>query len=65
MNEEKDVKKDAKSMTKTKKVNEIETPIKSGLKSKEDILIVSPLTLPPKSLTYFSFNKSSPIGARV
>ena len=37
MNEEKEVKKDAKSGT--KKVKEVETPIKSGLKSKEDIVI--------------------------
>jgi AMP nucleosidase len=37
MNEEKEVKKDEKSGT--KKVKEVETPIKSGLKSKEDIVI--------------------------
>ena len=38
MNEEKDVKKDAKNVTKTKKIKEVETPIKSGLKSKQEIV---------------------------
>ena len=38
MNEEKDVKKDEKIVAKAKKVKEVETPVKSGLKSKEDIV---------------------------
>jgi AMP nucleosidase len=38
MNEEKDVKKDAKIETQSKKIKEVNTPVKSGLKSKEDIV---------------------------
>ena len=38
MNEEKEIKKDPKIVAKAKKVNEVETPVKSGLKSKADIV---------------------------
>ncbi len=38
MNEEKDVKKDEAIVAKAKKVKEVESPVKSGLKSKEDIV---------------------------
>jgi len=39
MNEEKDVKKDPiENVVKTKKIKEVESPVKSGLKSKEDIV---------------------------
>lgn len=38
MNEEKDVKKDEKIVEKSKKIKEVETPVKSGLKSKDEIV---------------------------
>jgi AMP nucleosidase len=38
MNEEKEVKQDEKIVAKAKKVKEVETPVKSGLKSKEEIV---------------------------
>ncbi|UKT62196.1 AMP nucleosidase [Pedobacter mucosus] len=38
MNEEKDVKKDEKIVAKSKKIKEIESPVKSGLKSKDEIV---------------------------
>ena len=38
MNEEKEVKQDVKIVAKAKKVKEVETPVKSGLKSKEEIV---------------------------
>ncbi|WP_208646778.1 AMP nucleosidase [Pedobacter jejuensis] len=38
MNEEKDVKKDEKIVEKSKKIKEVESPVKSGLKSKEEIV---------------------------
>jgi AMP nucleosidase len=38
MNDEKDVKKEEKATGKAKKVKEVESPVKSGLKSKEDIV---------------------------
>lgn len=38
MNEEMDIKKDQNIIARTKKVKEVNTPIKSGLKSKEDIV---------------------------
>lgn len=38
MNEEMDVKKDAEAVKKAKKVKEVNTPVKSGLKSKTDIV---------------------------
>ncbi len=38
MNEEKDVKKDEEIVKKAKKVKEVETPVRKGLKSKEDIV---------------------------
>jgi len=38
MNEEKDVKKDEEIVEKSKKIKEVESPVKSGLKSKEDIV---------------------------
>ncbi|WP_170311714.1 AMP nucleosidase [Pedobacter nototheniae] len=38
MNEEKDVKKDEKIVEKSKKIKEVESPVKAGLKSKEEIV---------------------------
>ncbi len=38
MNEEKDIKKNAQNTSKVKKVKEVESPIKKGLKTKEDIV---------------------------
>ena len=38
MNEEKDVKKDEAIVEKSKKVKEVESPVKSGLKSKDEIV---------------------------
>ena len=38
MNEEKDVKKDEEIVEKSKKIKEVETPVKSGLKSKDEIV---------------------------
>lgn len=38
MNEEKDVKKDQKIVSKSKKVKEVESPVKAGLKTKSDIV---------------------------
>lgn len=38
MNEEKDVKKDEEVVKNAKKVKEVETPVRKGLKSKDDIV---------------------------
>jgi AMP nucleosidase len=38
MNEEKDVKKDEKIVEKSKKIKEVESPVKTGLKSKDEIV---------------------------
>ncbi|RZK13462.1 MAG: AMP nucleosidase, partial [Pedobacter sp.] len=38
MNEEKDVKKDEAIVEKSKKIKEVESPVKAGLKSKDEIV---------------------------